>query len=176
MPCWAWLDLSCSLFLLLEYRFGSEYAFEPTSKHPHFPCFGSCALRYMNWTCSGCNYIQDALEGCMGCWAAANRCLVPGQKKACSEYMALPQPKVYVLCMASTQQQFAVWVWSHQVMLFAVDSIPWICLTVVKKCNKRCCPFLPLLPLNSCKEGMWARLNEVLWVPDPARRSPSGSY
>lgn len=104
VPFWCWLDLSCSLFLHLVFHSGSGMCFRnmfPT--FPHLPCFGSCTWRTCEvnlfWvplnTKMHLRGAADAGQLLAGVWSL-------GQKKACSEYMALPHSKIGIVWILST--------------------------------------------------------------------------
>lgn len=104
---WCWLDLSCTLFPHLEFYFGSGVCFwNILPAHPDLPRFGSCAFRAhelnLLWVQLNTKMhlmdASDARQLLTGVWFL-------GQKKACSEYMALPHPKIYVVWMSSTQPE-----------------------------------------------------------------------
>lgn len=108
VPCWCWLELFCSLFLHLEFHFGSGVCFWNTlPTYAHLPCFGSCTLRARElnlfWVQLNTKiHLRDAPDA--GQLLTGVRFL--GQKKACSEYMALPHCKIYIVWMSILLYRF----------------------------------------------------------------------
>lgn len=156
MPCWCWLDLSFNLFLLLGYHFGSEYAFEPHFQLSSFSMLWFLCSQ-STWTELALGAIKDQmhLRDAWDAWQLLTGVWFLSQKKACWEYMALPHPKVCILYtkyiyiytiyiynvyiynvyiyihfgwQVLSSDDFAVQVWSYQIMTFAVENTPWFSL------------------------------------------------